>query len=102
MLRRNYGICITSMEEIWGPLAYIQRMPHIQAAMGVAQLGQLDTYIAVKRQIAKTYAAALGDMPGITLMQEANWAFSNFWVYTVLIDEAALGNNNHVLLRALQ
>jgi dTDP-4-amino-4,6-dideoxygalactose transaminase len=62
--------------------------------MGVAQMEQLDSYIAEKRQIAARYAGGLGDLPGVSLMPAAPWADSTYWLYTVLIDDeiAPLGS----------
>jgi len=40
----------------------------------------------------------LGDVPGITPMQEAEWAFSIFWMYTILVDEAKYGMSSRALL----
>ena len=38
---------------------------------------------------------------GIYPMQEADWAFSTFWMYTVLIEESEFGVNSRQLLREL-
>jgi len=87
------------VEFIHGEIGYNYRLSNIQAAMGVAQLEQLEAYISAKRRVAATYARALANVPGITLMREAKWAFSIFWVYTVLVDEAQYGMNSRALLR---
>ena len=69
------------------PLATIIGLTNVLAAMGCAQMEQLDEFVEAKRQIARRYQESLGSLPGIRLPEEAEWAFSTFWMYTVLIDE---------------
>jgi perosamine synthetase len=90
------------LEYMHNEIGYNYRLTNIQAAMGVAQLEQLDEYIDTKRRIAATYPSAFNELPGITSMQEANWAFSIFWMYTVLFDENEYGIDSRTLLRALR
>jgi perosamine synthetase len=73
----------------------------MQAAMGCAQLEQLDDYVVKKRHIAKAYIEAFKNVPGITPMREASWAFSNSWLFTVSIDAKQFGMNSRQLLKAL-
>ena len=54
-----------------------------------------------RRRIAKTYIEAFKDLPGITPMREAPWAFSNFWMFTVLCRCEAIRHNSRQLLKAL-
>jgi dTDP-4-amino-4,6-dideoxygalactose transaminase len=90
-----------ALEFVHNEVGYNYRLPNIQAAMGCAQMEQLDDYILTKRQIASAYAKSLAPIPGITLMKEAPWAFSTFWMTTILIDEGAYGMNSRVLLKYL-
>jgi perosamine synthetase len=69
--------------------------------MGVAQMEQLDSYIAKKRQIAARYAGGLADLPGVDLMPTAPWADSTFWLYTVLIDDEIAPLSSREVLRKL-
>ena len=89
------------VEYIHNEIGYNYRLTNIQAAMGCAQLEQLDDYIAAKRRIATTYTEALKDVPGITPMREALWACSIFWMYTILVDETKHGVNSRALLSEL-
>jgi perosamine synthetase len=82
-------------------VGYNYRLTNVLAAMGVAQMEQLDEFVEAKRRIAACYADALRDVPGITTMKEAPWADSAFWMYTVLVDEAQFGMDSRALLRAL-
>jgi perosamine synthetase len=89
------------IEYVHRNVGFNYRLSNIQAAMGCAQLEQLDEYIVVKRQMAEAYRQALRGIPGITLMPEALWAFSTFWLYTVLVDGDRFGIGSRELLREL-
>jgi perosamine synthetase len=89
------------VEYVHNEIGYNYRLSNIQAAMGCAQLEQLNDYIAAKRRIAAVYTEALSKSPGIKPMVEANWAFSIFWMYTVLIDSEQYGLDSRTLLSRL-
>jgi perosamine synthetase len=89
------------VEYIHGSVGYNYRLTNIQAALGVAQLEQLDEFVAAKRRHALEYMTALDDVAGITPMPEASWAFSTFWLYTVLVDPAQYGTDSRALLSRL-
>lgn len=89
------------IEYVHNEIGYNYRLTNIQAAMGVAQLEKLEEYIAAKRRIAETYTQAFEDIPGLRPMREAEWAFSIFWMYTVLVDRAKYGIDSRDLIRAL-
>ena len=89
------------VEYIHNEIGYNYRLTSIQAAMGCAQMEKLEEHIAAKRRIASTYTEALKDVPGLTPMREAKWAFSIFWMFTVLVDSAMYGKDSRALLREL-
>jgi len=89
------------IEYIHKEIGYNYRLTNIQAAIGCAQMEQLDAYVAAKREIANRYSSALGDVSGIVPMRQASWAKSTFWMYTVLIKEEKFGINSRQLLQAL-
>ncbi len=89
------------VEYIHKEIGYNYRLTNIQAAMGCAQMEQLDAYVAAKREIADCYSLAFRDIPGIVPMRQASWAKSTFWMYTVRIKEEKFGINSRHLLKAL-
>lgn len=89
------------LEYIHNEIGYNYRLTNIQAAMGCAQMELINEYVQAKRKIAETYSAAFKDIPGIFPMREASWAFSTFWMYTVLIYEKEYGTNSRELLQKL-
>jgi len=90
------------VEFVHGEVGYNYRLTNIQAAMGCAQLEMLHEYIAKKAAIAARYERGLKETPGITLMPQAPWAESIFWLYTVLIDEQQFGMNARRVLKELE
>ncbi|MCX7748446.1 MAG: LegC family aminotransferase [Clostridia bacterium] len=63
------------------------RMPNLLAAMGVAQLENMEEYIRCKRENAKLYHERLKNVKGITLPLEKSWAQNVFWLYSVLVED---------------
>ncbi len=89
------------VEYVHGEVGYNYRLTNVQAAIGVAQMEQLDAFVAIKRANAARYTAGLEDIPGIIPMREASYATSSFWLYTILVDADAFGMSSRDLLRAL-
>lgn len=89
------------IEYIHGMIGYNYRLTNLQAAVGCAQMEQLTTYVETKRRIATKYANALKNVPGITIMPEALWASSSFWLYTILVNKEKFGMDARELLRKL-
>ena len=46
------------------------RLPNINAALGLAQLEQLDAFLAAKRALARRYGEAFARMPGVRWVKE--------------------------------
>ncbi|MEP6755621.1 MAG: LegC family aminotransferase [Chthonomonadales bacterium] len=89
------------LEFIHGEVGYNYRLTNIQAAMGYAQMEVLDNYVAKKREIARIYTEAFRGIPGLYPMQEAQYAFSTHWLFTVRVDSRQFGMGSRELLRWL-
>lgn len=77
------------------------RLSNVQAALGCAQMELLEEFIAIKRSIAARYTNAFADVAGVTMIAEADWARSIFWLNTVLIDEKEYGEDSRGLMKRL-
>ncbi len=88
-------------EYIHREIGYNYRLTNIQAAVGLAQMECLDTFIERKRRIAEIYHKQLKDARGLILPREAPWAFSTWWLYTVLV-EPEFGMSSRQLLKILR
>jgi len=71
------------MEYIHNEIGLNYRMVNVLAAIGVAQLEEIDNYVALKRKNFNLYKKALSDTP-LTLLDEPAYAHSNKWFYAVL------------------
>ena len=77
------------------------RMTNLQAAVGLAQLEQLDGFVAARRQHALEYNCRLHGIPGIRTPWEASWARNVYWMYGILVDEAEYGMDRDALRQVL-
>ena len=84
-----------------GEVGYNYRLTNIHAAIGVAQMENIKKIIEAKRNLAARYEKKIIGLPGISTPQEAGWALSTFWLYTILIDEKRTGITNRTVQEAL-
>ncbi len=66
-------------------IGYNYRMPNINAAMGCAQLEQLDGFLEVKRKLADSYKAAFKDSKDFKFISDPDYARSNNWLNAIYI-----------------
>jgi perosamine synthetase len=70
----------------WHPeVGYNFRLTNLQAALGLAQLEQIDEFLVRKREIDYRYRKGLGDLPGIVFQQVAPGVESSYWLFALLI-----------------
>ena len=63
------------------------RMTNLQAAIGLAQVEQLDGLVVQRRRNAALYNELLMKVPGIVLPPEASNVESAFWMYSILVGD---------------
>ena len=68
-------------------VGYNYRLTNLQAAVGVAQMEQVDSFLKERKEIAEQYSACLSPDERIELQKEAPWAQRVNWLYTVLLRE---------------
>lgn len=73
-------------EFVHDQVGYNYRMPNINAALLVAQLEQLDGFLAKKRDLAEKHQAFFKDKAGINFVTEPKDAKSNYWLQAILLD----------------
>jgi len=83
-------------------VGYNYRLTNIQAAMGVAQLEQIDAFIVKKREINDFYYENLNSIEGITVTRELDDSYSNYWLSTMLVDENKFGVDSKKLYKRLR
>lgn len=89
-------------------IGYNYRMPNINAALGCAQLENLDNFIANKRQLALEYAEYFKNVEDIQFFTEPEDSFSNYWLQAVVLKDKAAQqaflqqtNDNGVMTRPI-
>ncbi len=69
-------------------IGYNYRMPNINAALGCAQLEQIDKFLESKRATAQAYIDYFKDEPhGIKFMKEPDGTKSNYWLNAIMLPD---------------
>lgn len=69
-------------------VGYNYRMTNLQAALGLAQLEQVEAFISAKTENYQKYARGIRRMPGLRLLGFRADTRPNYWFYSLLIDDA--------------
>jgi perosamine synthetase len=78
-------------------IGYNYRMPNINAALGCAQLEQLDARIKDKRKLADRYIEKLSAVKGLRVFLAPNYVRSNYWLNTIILDQVNTNLRNDLL-----
>ena len=83
-------------------LGWNYRMTNMQAALGVAQLEQIDKHIEIKRRIGLKYHDALENrLRGFQLpLRKTNYASNIYWVFGLVADTEQLANDTVKMLKS--
>ena len=84
-------------EFIHDQVAYNYRMPNINAALGLAQLEQLDGFLAQKRDLTLSYLTNFENVDNVTVFKEPDYARSNYWLNLLTLNVADLEQRDIVL-----
>jgi perosamine synthetase len=82
-------------------IGFNYRMTNIQAAIGCAQLEQIETILARRKAIAAAYEAGLAGLTGLSRPPVAPWAENVYWMYSVLV-EPGFGPNREAVRAGLR
>lgn len=69
-------------------VGYNYRMGNVQAAIGLAQLEQMDTFLEKKKAIAKRYQTAFAGYEQIIPQQHLAQTHPNHWLYTIRVPDS--------------
>ncbi len=75
-------------EYVHDEVGYNYRLPNINAALGCAQLEQLEDFIACKRELANRYAEVL-EGSELQFFKEPEGCRSNYWLNAVICESLA-------------
>lgn len=68
-------------------IGYNYRMTNLQAALGLAQLEQLEQFIEVKKENYNLYKEAVSNIDGLTILDFKDHIRPNYWFYVLYCDE---------------
>jgi perosamine synthetase len=79
-------------------LGWNYRMTNLQAALGLAQLEQIEKHIVRKREIGRLYNSALKNINIIQLpLEKTDYAENIYWVYGVVLKDGSISNAMQIM-----
>ena len=82
-------------------IGYNYRMTNLQAALGVAQLEQLEDFITTKTKNYNIYKAQINEIKGLSILEFNKNTRPNYWFYSLLINKEKYGLDRDELLQKL-
>jgi dTDP-4-amino-4,6-dideoxygalactose transaminase len=79
-------------------VGYNYRLSNLLAAVGRGQVQRLGEMVAARRETARYYREALGDLDGLTFMPVAGYGEPNWWLTCLLVDPDRFGASRDQLL----
>ena len=86
---------------IHNEIGYNFRLTNIQAAMGVAQLEQLPSFLEIKKKNFSNYKKIINNIPGLHLVDGPDYAENNLWMYALQLDKRVYGIDRDELMAYL-
>lgn len=68
-------------------IGYNYRLTNLQAAIGIAQLEQLEDFIAAKKRSYERYQEGLSGHPGLSILDFRQDTRPNYWFYALYVDK---------------
>jgi len=82
-------------------IGYNYRMTNLQAALGVAQLEQLELFIAIKTRNYELYRERIEQLAGLSMFPFNASTRPNYWFYSLVIDNSQFPLSRDELLKEL-
>jgi perosamine synthetase len=84
-------------EYIHDAVGYNFRMPNLNAALGSAQLENLNRFLQSKRKLFNNYEKEFKLVDDINIMKERKSSTSNYWLNTIYIKNLSIKKRNQIL-----
>lgn len=78
------------------------RMTNLQAALGLAQMERIESFLAQRESVVARYNERLSELEGIRTPRTASWARNIHWLYSIEVDAEAAGFDRDYLAEALR
>jgi len=82
-------------------IGYNYRLPNVLAAIGVAQMEVLESYIEIKKKNFKKYKAEIDKIEGLHINPAPSHADNNLWMYAMRINKNVYGLDREQLMKRL-
>lgn len=86
---------------VHGEVGYNYRLTNLQAALGVAQMEDLQQFVAIKASHHEAYRTELAGIEGLALAAGPPYAANNHWLCAVRIDGARYGRDREQVMADL-
>lgn len=84
---------------VHGEMGYNYRLSNLHAALGLAQIEKLDSYLRAKRENYLFYRQQILDIQGLDLLAPPSDSDPNYWFYTILVSPDAYGEDRNALMK---
>jgi len=84
-------------EFVHDEVGFNYRLPNVNAALGCAQLEQLDGFVEAKRRLAERYQRAFAGFEGARVFGEPTFSRSNYWLNALLLDPDFAADRDRLL-----
>jgi perosamine synthetase len=91
-----------SVKYIHNEIGYNFRLANLQAAVGVAQLENLDKIIRIKKRNYGLYKKELGGIDGLSLLAVPKGTSPNYWFYSLMVEKEKYGMDREKLMQKLK
>lgn len=78
-------------------IGYNYRMTNLQAALGLAQLEQLELFIKIKEENYNLYKESINEIEGLTILDFKDDIRPNYWFYALYCDEPYPLNRDEII-----
>jgi len=85
-----------TLNYIHNEIGYNYRMTNLQAALGVAQLEQLEQFIEVKERNYRLYKEKISEIKGIEILGFRKGIRSNYWFYSLMLKDTRIERNEFI------
>jgi len=94
------NLCFGPRRFIHDELGWNFRMSNMQAALGVAQLERLETFVARKRDMGRRYNELLQGVKAVSLpLAKTEYAENIYWVYGLVLNDDVPFNADEAMSR---
>lgn len=92
---------IDTLRYVHDEVGYNYRLSNVAAAIGVAQLEQLEEFIARRKRVFGLYSDLLKQVEGLSVLGPPPGTSSNHWLHTLLVEPEGFGMDREALMTRL-